>query len=103
MPAVGARSVLLVNGDRLVPRPGGAGGTLVPAPGSGPVITLGEGASAACLPLYALPYLGHGLAPAMFSPASLSRAESGGRPRAAAGCGSRSRSADDARACRASR
>ncbi len=79
--AAGVRSVLLANGDRLVLRPGGVTSTLLPAPGSGPVIALGNGAATADLPFYALPYLGHGLAPAMFSPASLSRAESGGQLR----------------------
>ena len=74
------QSVLLINGDRLVPQPGSTA-TVVPRPGSGPVISLGRGARALYLPVYALPYLGRGLAPGLFSPAGLSRAERGGRLR----------------------
>jgi hypothetical protein len=73
-----SRSVRLINGDRLVLR-AGTTGTLVPVPGSGPVVSLGRGARALYLPVYAVPYLGRGLAPGLFSPASLSRAERGGR------------------------
>ena len=80
-----SRSVLLINGDRLVLRTGTTG-TLVPVPGAaaagaGAVVSVGRGAQALYLPVYALPYLGRGLAPGLFSPASLSRAESGGRLR----------------------
>lgn len=77
----GARPVLLINGDRLVLRAGGGHATVIPARGSGPVVTLGRGARAVYLPVDALPYLGRGLAPGLFSPASLGRAESGGRLR----------------------
>ncbi len=79
--AVGSRPMLLVNGDQLVMRAAGTTGTLLPAPGSGPLIGLGQGTRALYLPLDALPYLGRGLAPGLFSPTRLSRAESGGRLR----------------------
>jgi hypothetical protein len=75
-----AQAVLLINGDRLLWRPG-VTSTLFRINGSGPVLSLGHGARTIYLPEDALPYLGRGLAPGLFSPASLSRAESGGRLR----------------------
>jgi hypothetical protein len=74
--------VLLVNGDRLatVPGPGGpAGQVLVRRPGSGAVFVLGLGRLRYEIPAEALPFLGRGLSPSLFSVTDLRRAEAGGR------------------------
>lgn len=77
-----ARSLLMINGSRLLD----AGGARVPGivPGTaGPLATrmlaLNLGGAAYLFPLVALPYLGHGLAPSMFDTRALRRAETPGR------------------------
>ncbi|MGO9501413.1 MAG: hypothetical protein ACLPUO_07520 [Streptosporangiaceae bacterium] len=80
--AVIAGWVLLINGDQLVSRsvPGGGQATqIVPAPGGGSILTLRLGGLAENIPAYAMPYLGRGLDPSLFSLGALRRAESGGR------------------------
>lgn len=79
-----AQSVLLLNGDRVLTRPGPGGraiGTLLAAPRTGAVITLRMGSRTEYIPADALPYLGHGLDPSLFELAGLRRAEVGGRLR----------------------
>jgi hypothetical protein len=86
--SIGARPVLLLNGDRLAVRPGPGGrsaAVLLPAPGAGGVLSLGLGARTYDIPDYALPYLGRGLEPSLFELSALQRAESGGRLRVQVG------------------
>ena len=73
--------MLLINGDRLaLRRLAGAGVVkLIPAPDGGPVVTLHIKSSSYEFPVYALPYLGHGLDPSLFNLTLLQRLESGGR------------------------
>jgi hypothetical protein len=79
------RSVLLINGDRLIAAPAAADSRvlgIVPAsPGhpAGPMLALGLGHNAFEIPQVALPYLGHGLNPDLFSVGSLLRVGPDGR------------------------
>src|SRR5690349_17301862 len=85
--AGGTRPVLLITGARLAMLPGPAGRTvpvlLPPASGSslasGAMMTMGQAGHTAQVPVAALPFLGHGLDPALFDVAALRRAERGGR------------------------
>jgi Subtilase family len=79
-PASGA--VFLLNGDRVVAAPGPGGrpaSALDPVPGAGAVVTLALGQQRYDVPADALPYIGHGLNPSLFSLATLRTAESAGR------------------------
>jgi hypothetical protein len=77
-------TVTLVTGDRVAvtsSRPGWQADAVARAAGSaggGAVIRLSLGGQSYVVPAYALPYVGRGLSPALFAPASLLRAESGG-------------------------
>src|SRR5436190_19028892 len=72
--AGGTRPVLLITGARLAMLPGPAGRTvpvlLPPASGSplasGAMMTMGRAGHTAEVPVAALPFLGHGLDPALF-------------------------------------
>src|SRR5690349_11360689 len=85
--AGGARPVLLITGARLAMLPGPAGRLapvlLPPASGSSlasaAMMTMGQAGHTAQVPVAALPFLGHGLDPALFDVAALRRAERGGR------------------------
>jgi hypothetical protein len=71
-----ARSVLLVNGDRLLPGAAGAPAAVRVLPGTaGPLasalVALGPGGSGLVIPRMAVPYLGRGLDPALFRISSL--------------------------------
>lgn len=79
------RSVFLVTGEQ-VSLAGGLGGMYVMTrePGSeaepaGPLQTLSQGGTTRVMPVTAAPYLGRGLAAALFEPKALARAESAGR------------------------
>ncbi len=79
-----ARSILMINGDRLLAASAAGGprvlGILPGAAGpAGRLIGVGLGSTALEIPVVALPYLGRGLAPGLFEPSALARAESGGR------------------------
>jgi hypothetical protein len=79
-PAAGA--LFLLNGDQVITAAGPGGrpaGVLRPVPGTGAVITLGLGQQRYDIPADALPFVGHGLSPGLFSLTSLRRAETGGR------------------------
>jgi hypothetical protein len=80
--AVG-RPVLLVNGDRLMVRPGPGDRSVVSvlpgAAGHGSLVILRLGARTEVIPSDALPYLGRGLDPGLFDLGVLQRAESAGR------------------------
>jgi hypothetical protein len=74
--------VLLVNGDQFVSEPAPAGGrvlALVASLTGGPVLRVRAGGANEAIPVDALPYLGHGLDPALFDLGALQRAERGGR------------------------
>ncbi len=78
------RTVLLVNGDRLLLDTPGAPSAVRVLPGAasalaGELVALGSGRSGLVIPQMALPYLGRGLDPALFRPGSLQAAETGGR------------------------
>jgi hypothetical protein len=78
------RTVLLINGDRLVlgPSGGARAAGLLPSGGgrlAGAMLTLGLGRTVFEIPQTALPYLGRGLDPDLFQLSSLLRAETGGR------------------------
>jgi subtilase family protein len=85
--AGGTRPVLLITGARLAMLPGPAGRPapvlLPPASGSSlasaAMMTMGQAGHTAQVPVAALPFLGHGLDPALFDIAALRRAEHGGR------------------------
>jgi hypothetical protein len=75
-------SLLLIDGERLLarPGPGGATGWTLPrTAGQQPLIGLPVAGRTEEIPAGALPYLGHGLDPSLFDLAALERAESGGR------------------------
>jgi hypothetical protein len=79
-----ARRILMINGDRLLAVSAAGGprvlGILPGAAGpAGRLIGLGLGGTALEIPAVALPYLGRGLAPGLFEPSALARAEAGGR------------------------
>jgi hypothetical protein len=83
-PAAASPGVLLINGDRLVPGPGGAGSPaqLVPAAGqplASAILGFGAGRDRFLIPQAALPYLGHGLDLSLFRPDWLRAAEDNGR------------------------
>ncbi|MGO9294548.1 MAG: hypothetical protein ACLP52_11865 [Streptosporangiaceae bacterium] len=74
--------LLLLGGDRLVARSTARGSrevSLLPVRGSAGVLVLRQGSRADYIPADALPYLGRGLNPDLFSLAALRRAESGKR------------------------
>jgi hypothetical protein len=80
--AAPARSLLLINGDQLTVRPSPAGGQAVavlPAPGTGGVLSLRTGNQDEVIPASMLPYLGRGLDPSLFDVTALERAEAGER------------------------
>jgi hypothetical protein len=75
-------AVLLINGDRLVVRPGPDGRSAVsdlPAGGRDSLVSVRLGGRTEVIPADALPYLGRGLDPGLFDLNVLQRAESGGR------------------------
>ena len=76
-----SRQVLMLNGDRLLVRPGAGASltTLLPAPFGKAVLTLHLAGATYQIPVDALPYIGHGLDPSLFNLALLERAESAGR------------------------
>jgi len=79
-----ARTVLLVNGDRLMLGAPGAPAAARVLPGAasalaGELVALGSGPGGLVIPHMALPYLGRGLDPALFRLSSLRAAETGGR------------------------
>ncbi len=77
------RTVLMINGDRLLlPAAGGprALGILPGAAGPArPLVGLDLGGTVLAIPRVALPFLGRGLAPGLFQASALRRAETGGR------------------------
>ena len=76
-----ARSLVLINGDRLLIRTTPRGGRVIalsPAPGAGPLSSLNLGQRSETIPADAQPYLGHGLDASLFDLSSLQRAETGG-------------------------
>ena len=82
----GGRSVFLVTGEQVSPGAGGRAGVSVaaggPGPGTesaGPLEALSQGGTTLVMPVTAAPYLGRGLAAALFEPRALARAESAGR------------------------
>jgi hypothetical protein len=80
--AAAARPVLLINGDRLMIRRTPAGGqavTLLPTRAAQSLFSLSLGRRSEEIPSDALPYLGRGLDPGLFSLAALRLAEAGGR------------------------
>jgi hypothetical protein len=80
--AAAARPVLLINGDRLMIRATPRGGqaiTLLPTPGAQSLVSLSSRRLSEEIPADALPYLGRGLDPGLFSLTALRRAETGGR------------------------
>ena len=77
-----ARSLVLINGDRLLVRTTPRGGRVIAlslAPGSGPLSSLNLGQRAETIPADAQPYLGQGLDASLFDLSSLQLAEAGGR------------------------
>jgi hypothetical protein len=83
----GPRPVFTLNGGLAAPAPGGpptqcliVDNTEVVVPGlGGQVQSLRAGSKNYLVPVVAVPYLGRGLDPALFDPAALARAETGGR------------------------
>lgn len=77
------RSILMINGGRLLPPAAGGPRALGVLPGAaGParaVVGLDLGGTVLAIPRVALPFLGRGLAPGLFEPGALQRAETGGR------------------------
>jgi len=72
----------MINGSRLLDFGSGRAPGIVPGsagPLATPMLALDLGGAAYEIPLVALPYLGHGLAPSLFAPGSLRRAETPGR------------------------
>lgn len=86
-PATGAggapRTILMINGDRLLPPAAGGPrvlGILPEAVGSArPLVGLDLGGTVLAIPRVALPFLGHGLAPGLFETSALQHVETGGR------------------------
>jgi len=82
-PPAPARTVVLINGDRMLTgsATGRQGVTVLP-PGSGlggSLLTLGAGGVRYEIPVAAVPFLGNGLDPGLFNVGDLLRAERGGR------------------------
>jgi hypothetical protein len=76
-----ARSLVLINGDRLLVRTTPRGGRVIAlsaAPGAGPLSSLNLGQRSEAIPADAQPYLGQGLDASLFDLSSLQRAETGG-------------------------
>jgi hypothetical protein len=76
------RTLMLPDGERFAVSPGlGSGGVLAGLPGSsaGPVESFSLGGRSYLVPADAVPYLGHGLDPALFDVRALLRAERAGR------------------------
>ena len=76
-----ARSLVLINGDRLLIRTTPRGGRVIAlsrASGAGPLSSLNLGQRSETIPADAQPYLGHGLDPSLFDLSALQRAETGG-------------------------
>jgi hypothetical protein len=75
--------LLLINGDRLLVAPGSLNATAVqqaPGDAGGAFLSITSGCSQTLkIPAAALPYLGRGLDPSLFSPGALERAERDGR------------------------
>jgi hypothetical protein len=73
--------VLLIDGTRLLvtPEPGAGAVSVLPGSPHEGLIGLGQGGAAEEIPQDVLPFLGHGLDPALFSLGELEKAESGGR------------------------
>jgi hypothetical protein len=73
--------VLLITGDRLLIHSQGSRRQIAAqsANRADPMISMRHGSSITEVPAAALPYLGHGLSPALFQLATLEKAESGGR------------------------
>ena len=86
-PPGGVRPVLLITGLRLAVRPGPGGRPVTalippasPAPaGRTAILTMGQPGRLSQVPADAVPFLGRGLDPGLFSVAALRRAEHGGR------------------------
>lgn len=78
-----ARTVLLINGDRIMAAPGTGrrSVTVLPAGAGlgGSLLTLGAGGVTYEIPAAAVPFLGRGLDPGLFSAGGLLREERGGR------------------------
>ena len=101
-PARVSRPVLLMTGARLAVQagPGGRPVTLLVPPSSAPagrtaILTMGRPGHVSEVPVDALPFLGRGLDPGLFSVAALQRAEHG------AGCRCGSATGGGCRPCRA--
>ena len=77
------RSILMINGDKLLPPAAGGPRTMGILPGAaGParaLVGLDLGGTVLAIPRVALPFLGRGLAPGLFETGALARAETGGR------------------------
>jgi hypothetical protein len=77
------RSVLMINGDRLLPPAAGGSRVLGILPGAvgsaRPLVGLDLGGTVLAIPRIALPFLGHGLAPGLFETSALQHVETGGR------------------------
>src|SRR5690348_16797580 len=74
--------LLMINGSRLLDAGAARPPGIVPGsagPLATPMLALDLGGAAYEIPLIALPYLGHGLAPSLFDTGSLLRAETPGR------------------------
>ena len=76
-------SILMINGDRLLPPAAGGPPALGILPGAAgparPLVGLDLGGTVLAIPRVALPFLGRGLTPDLFEPSALRRAETGGR------------------------
>ncbi len=83
VPQAAARTVVLVNGDRVLAGPGtGHRGVTVLPRGSGlggSLLTLGAGGVTYEIPVAAVPFLGNGLDPSLFNVGGLVRTERAGR------------------------
>jgi len=79
--SVPGRTIVLLNGDRLVTGPAAGVPGLVPARSrlAGPILALDLGGQAYDIPQVALPYLGRGLDPDLFRVSSLRRVETTAR------------------------
>ncbi len=77
------RSILMINGDRLLPPAAGGPRVLGILPGAvgsaRPLVGLDLGGTVLAIPRVALPFLGHGLAPGLFETSALQHVETGGR------------------------
>ncbi len=83
-PAGGApRTILMINGDSLLPPAAGGPRALGILPGAAgparPLVGLDLGGTVLAIPRVALPFLGRGLAAELFEPSALRRAETDGR------------------------